>query len=330
MTPLNPQTPRSRYNPGPESLPGDERAADADRREMILDLLGEIAEDPDMVELSAATTASIEQRRSRQRRGVHPHLRHRLGWGIAATLALGIFLWYLISSTHSLKAPLAVELYSTAPGEQRRIALADGSQVELNTATQIRVEFTDRARRLTLVQGEALFFVKHDTQRPFEVRAGATNTRAVGTTFDVMYLRDRPNATTNVAVLEGHVQVQASTGTLPAPQLDLLTGQATTYAANGGLSPAQSADLSRISSWQSQRVEFRDVTLSNAVDEFNRYTTIPIRISDPSLDNIRVSGVFRFNDMTAFTKALRATFGIDARFQGQEVDLVHGGHTNNQ
>jgi transmembrane sensor len=298
---------------------------------LILDLLDEIAEDPDMVKLSEATTAAVRERQSRQRpshqqtshqRPSHHLFRRtrRIITPIAATLVLGVFLWYLTPSMRPIKAPYRVDVYSTAAGEQRRIALNDGSQVELNTATEIRAKFTERARTLTLVRGEALFFVKHDTKRPFEVHAGATSTRAVGTTFDVSYLRDRAN----VAVLEGHVRVEASRATLPAQVLDLHAGQATTYAARDGLSPAQSADLSRISSWQARRVEFRDITLADAVDEFNRYATTQIRISDPALNDLRVSGVFRFDDTTAFTKALHATFGIEAEAHGGDIALTLG------
>jgi transmembrane sensor len=119
-------------------------------------------------------------------------------------------------------------LYSTDIGERRSITLADGSTVDLNARSKLRVEFSNNERRVELLDGQALFQVAKDKNRPFIVASGEATVRAVGTQFDVY----RKDSGTTVTVLEGRVAVYStahavsnsgsaelpSTATQPAPR----------------------------------------------------------------------------------------------------------------
>jgi transmembrane sensor len=110
-----------------------------------------------------------------------------------AIVAVGMAAWsYLQRGT-----------YSTDIGEQRSITLADGSNIELNARTKLRIEFTEHARNIELIQGQALFHVAKDKTRPFVVTSNGTRVRAVGTQFDVY----RKKTGTTVTVVEGRVAV---------------------------------------------------------------------------------------------------------------------------
>jgi transmembrane sensor len=97
-------------------------------------------------------------------------------------------------------------LYSTDIGERRSITLADGSTVDLNARSQLRVEFSKSERRVELLDGQALFQVAKDKQRPFIVHSGQATVRAVGTQFDIY----RRTYGTTITVLEGRVAVYSS------------------------------------------------------------------------------------------------------------------------
>jgi transmembrane sensor len=105
-------------------------------------------------------------------------------------------------------------LYSTDIGERRSITLADGSTVDLNARSQLRVEFSKTERRVELLGGQALFQVTKDMQRPFIVHSGDATVRAVGTQFDVY----RKTHGTTITVLEGRVAVYSSAH--PEPPMD--------------------------------------------------------------------------------------------------------------
>jgi transmembrane sensor len=97
-------------------------------------------------------------------------------------------------------------IYATALGEQRSIQFEDGSTVELNSRSKIRIKYSKQERDVELIEGQALFHVAHDVTRPFIVAVGATRVRAVGTQFDVY---KRSNGTV-VTVVEGKVAVYSA------------------------------------------------------------------------------------------------------------------------
>jgi transmembrane sensor len=98
-------------------------------------------------------------------------------------------------------------VYATDTGEQRSIRLGDGSTVELNARSKIRVALHQHERDVELIEGQALFQVAKDHARPFIVQSGDTNVLAVGTEFDVYKHR----GSTTVTVVEGRVAVFPST-----------------------------------------------------------------------------------------------------------------------
>ncbi len=102
--------------------------------------------------------------------------------------------------------------YSTATGEERSVRLEDGSTLDLNSQSKVRVRFSAHERSVELLQGQALFRVAKDAARPFIVSTDTTQVRAVGTQFDVY----RKNSGTVVTVIEGHVAVLPE-ATAPEP-----------------------------------------------------------------------------------------------------------------
>jgi len=93
--------------------------------------------------------------------------------------------------------------YSTTIGEQRSVRLQDGSTVDLNSQSKIRVRFSEHQRSVDLLEGQALFRVAKDSARPFIVATDNIHVRAVGTQFDIY----RKATGTVVTVLEGRVAV---------------------------------------------------------------------------------------------------------------------------
>ncbi len=97
----------------------------------------------------------------------------------------------------------------TDRGERREIALADGSVLNLEPETSLRVFLGRHQRDVVLSRGRALFHVAKDSARPFIVYVGATDVRAVGTIFGV----EQKDQDIIVTVSEGKVAV------VPAPGL---------------------------------------------------------------------------------------------------------------
>ena len=161
--------------------------------------------------------------------------------------------------------------------------LADGSRIDLNAATRIDVSWHLRSRRVVLHDGQALFAVAPASYRPFEVQAGDTHIRVVGTVFDV-----RKNAdTVVVSVLEGRVRVGTSQRT------PTLLGAAEGIASvHGELGPARHIDPQAATAWRSGRLVFERTPLAEALRDIQRYRDAPIRLHGERLAGLELSGVF--------------------------------------
>jgi transmembrane sensor len=181
--------------------------------------------------------------------------------------------------------------FETAIGEQRSVLLADGSLVTLNTSSSIEVRMERNLRTVQLLSGEALFEVARDTVRPFDVVAGRTTVRAVGTRFDV----DRRRGTTTVIVVEGKVLV-SDTG---ANGLPLTAGEQMTLGAHAKHLPVR-ADTTNAVAWTQRKLIFAHRQLADVAAEFNRYNRQSIEIRGAQLRNQEISGVFQANDPASF------------------------------
>lgn len=219
-------------------------------------------------------------------------------------------------------------IYSTGIGEQRTVRLEDGSTIDLNSRSKLRVRFSAHRRGVELLAGQALFHVARDTTRPFIVLADDAHLRAVGTQFDVY----RNSTGTIVTVLEGHVAVLDSkaqrragenrsaddvisaTTRGPDPDLNpgellLSAGEQLTISSHATLL-AQSADVASATAWTQHRMVFKSSPLPAVAEEFNRYNTKQVVIADTSLDSFRISGVYSSRDPATLIRFLREQPGI--------------------
>lgn len=215
-------------------------------------------------------------RRSARGAAEAPRTRAAGALALAAVALLGGGLYWLDPAYRS-------EQYASAVGERRGIQLADGSRIDLNAATRIDVSWHLRSRRVVLHDGQALFAVAPASYRPFEVQAGDTHIRVVGTVFDV-----RKNAdTVVVSVLEGRVRVGTSQRT------PTLLGAAEGIASvHGELGPARHIDPQAATAWRSGRLVFERTPLAEALRDIQRYRDAPIRLHGERLAGLELSGVF--------------------------------------
>lgn len=214
---------------------------------------------------------------------------------VVAVAATGTLGWWFVR---------AAPTYATEVAEQRSIVLTDGSSVELNTRSRIRVRFTDRERVVQLLEGQALFRVKKDPSRPFVVSSGDVRVRAVGTEFDVYRHKDR----TIVTVIEGRVAVLPVNSDVTP--IDVLSAGQSNVSARGSIGAPRLADVNAATAWVQRRLMFQKTSLGEVVEEFNRYNMRELRIEDAGLAAFLVSGTFASTDPQSLLNFLRAQPGI--------------------
>lgn len=208
--------------------------------------------------------------------------------------------------------------YSTAVGEQKVATLSDGSRIALNTDSSVEVRYDSDERLVELDRGEAMFEVAHNSARPFIVRAGNKQVRAVGTSFVVR--RDRDGVM--VTLLEGKVAVTDVTPETSATKPTYLNPGERLRVSVGKPSKidAQPADVA--TAWRRGQAVFSDTSLGDAISELNRYGGPRLATDDPRLAGLKISGVFATNDTNEFANAVAALHGLRVEQRGQTIVIV--------
>jgi len=222
------------------------------------------------------------------------------------------------------------DTYATDIGEQRSFTLEDGSTIHLNTQSEIRVRFDAHFRHIDLVRGEALFVVAKDPAHPFQVHGGKTIFSALGTRFNVRLWDDRAMVT----VLEGRVGVatdlsalkttKSPTDKLPDGEqakdvlqvsestghVELEAGEQVSIVGTA-IQQVASGDPVQATAWTSRRLIFVAEPLASVLDEFNRYNRQSIRVKDPKLSALEISGTFDPTDVDSLLDSLKTIRRIE-------------------
>ena len=231
--------------------------------------------------------------------------RGRTVWTAAATAALAacLALFMLAGPGQRLLTD-----HHTGTGERARVALPDGSTVDLDAETAVDVAYAPDRRQVHLVTGRAFFDVKADRARPFVVATGETEVTVTGTSFDVRTGGD----TIGVRVKSGTVSVAVSRDGRRAVAT-LARGETATVSRRSGTIVAGRVAASRIGLWREGRLAVDGATVGEVVRELRRYYRGVILISDDALENRRVTGVFNTGNPVAALETLMALHGGTVR-----------------
>jgi transmembrane sensor len=216
------------------------------------------------------------------------------------------------------------ERYATPVGGLASVPMPDGSNVTLNTNSQIRIALTDTERRVELGHGEAFFEVSKDPKRPFVVRAGDKRVIAVGTKFSVR----REGDDIEIVVTEGKVRVEDGA----VRQDSRVGGSADVFLTPGSIARADDAgvlvqqrtlpEAEEHLSWRTGWLTFRDLGLADAIAEFNRYSARKIVIQDPAIASLKIEGNFRATNVEAFVRLLESGFPVRAEVRADQILLT--------
>lgn len=286
-------------------LAADPRHAEAyDAVERGWDAFGEVLPEADLVE---ADDAIAPPSVLAARRLARPVSRRWFGAGLAGAAAAavaGIYVWQ--------KGQGETYEFTTGIGERRRETLADGSSVDLDANSHLRVRYDGWARKLELVRGRVLFDVAKDASRPFVVAAATETVTALGTLFWV----EVRNAETTVSLIRGRVRAETT-----GDSLELAPGDLVTFGGGQRLHVAHGVDAARTQAWRTGRLVFDNEPLARVAERMNDYGTDRIVIGDGKAGNIRISGSFLAGQTEAFIEALESYYGLSVSRSGRSLTV---------
>jgi len=208
------------------------------------------------------------------------------------------------------------EKYSTALGARKTITLRDGSQIELNTASAIRIIENGQERKALLERGEAYFQIRHDAVHPFVVQVGDHRIVDLGTKFSI---REHAGQV-EVALVEGRARVEAASTQIPALAATLMPGELAVVGANSIVVTRKSTQaIVDELGWRRGLLVFRRTPLAEAVAEFNRYNSHKVFIADGSVAQFQIGGTFQANNPEVFARVAQDILGLHAENRGDVI-----------
>lgn len=252
---------------------------------------------PELEEMAASEGAVVRMpEREVRRLGTY-----RRRWWKGMAIAAGIAGVSICAAALLWLQTMGYTSYAAEVGERRSIVLADGSTLDLNSRSRVRVRYTQASRSVELIEGQALFHVAKDAARPFVVSSAGTKVRAVGTAFDVYQKRDD----TIVTVVEGRVEVSEGAAKQRASAGERVV------AADDVVAKPERADVPAATAWTQRKVVVDSMPLHEVIDELNRYRTRPLVLNDEHLRDYHISGEFSSTNATGFLQFLEHRFAVE-------------------
>lgn len=280
----------------------------------------------DWTALDALPAAGIEQLRrqvaadkaleSTPARGAATHVPPRRGFNalwnavprpaLLAAVSFGVAMATVLVWRQWQQTPVFEQTFATRQGQQIELALPDGSQLRLDTATRAQVTLYRHRREVHLIEGQAMFQVERDPDRPFDVVTGPVQVTVIGTRFAVRHTPQVPGfENVRVEVEQGRVRVARRTdGRAGAESVELGAGQGVETDARGVPGATLPLPTGQAAPWREGRVTFDNVPLSTALAEFARYGRTGLVVHDDAVGEMRLSGTFDPARLANFRLAL--------------------------
>jgi transmembrane sensor len=236
--------------------------------------------------------------------------RQWLKLGLAAVVAAGLggLGWTYSAAAHEAQ---------TAVGERRRIVIARGIAVELNTDSRIKWRERDGRYEVELVRGEVMV-ERQPGAPPCDLDCGQSQIRlAPGGRLNA---RARPLGV-DLSVVAGEISLKTP-DTAAAIRVSTLRQAKVIAGAPPTLSALSPLEAGVVSAWQQGQLHFNGERLQAAVAEYNRYLSRPMEISDPAISQLRLGGRFSATDPTDFCRALKEIYGVSAHIEPDRIVLT--------
>jgi transmembrane sensor len=186
----------------------------------------------------------------------------------------------------------------TATGERKQVQLADGSSLELNTASAVDVDLP--SRRVKLVEGEMSLKVSGTSPLTIQTRFG----QVIVSQSEVCVRQNASNC--RVSVFNGVVQLQP----LQDASLTLRAGQQINLQATGasGIEPFDVLQPG----WREGVLMARNQALGDFLRELDTYRPGVLRW-EPELEALRITGSFRLDDTDRILALLAASLSLEVQ-----------------
>ena len=200
--------------------------------------------------------------------------------------------------------------------------------MELGAASAAIVRYSAHERAIDLVDGVAFFDVTENAKRRFVVHADGGSVTAIGTAFSVQRRASEVTVVVSDGLVEVAKPVPTGTTSTPDPQrrptlVQLPAGQRVAYSSGAGLELPTTTDVDAATAWRDGRLIFENESLAKAIDDVNRYSRIPIELTDPELSDLRLTGYVVTSQVDGWLSGLETVLPVIVARHPSRIELSH-------
>ncbi|MFA8436307.1 MAG: FecR family protein [Marinifilaceae bacterium] len=224
--------------------------------------------------------------------------------GIALLISLGVAGYY--SFFGNRQQIFMVD--NLAEISKNQILLSDGTKVTLNVDSRLYYpEEFGRKNRTVKLEGEAYFEVHRNPEKPFIIQHGNTETRVLGTKFN---LRAYPQETeVKVAVTEGKVKLSERKNT--GKHVVLTKDKVGVYHRDTRTMTRLDQLDENFLSWRTGVLNFRNSSLSKVIKDLKRHYRVDFVVEDiEHVEKLKVSARFENQELEDVLNELSLFMGI--------------------
>lgn len=215
-------------------------------------------------------------------------------------VAGGIYIPYLQEKNAGQQG--TSEIYAPM-GARVAFHLPDGTSGWLNSGSTLTYSLPFVKNRNVALSGEAWFDVFHDEKRPFEIVAGKSNIRVLGTSFNLRAYPDEEYL--ELILQEGKVEfaTKAQTGKIvlkPSQQLTL----------RNGMLNINTVDVLKYKAWTNGELIFRGDDMAEVARRIERWYNVDVEIADEHLSQFSFRATFENETLEDILEQLSMTSPI--------------------
>ncbi len=237
---------------------------------------------------------------------------------VAAMIVLLLAASYTIWQVTSGKEPLT-EIIAGAAVEKH--ILDDETIVWLQPGSKLSYfENMDKRAREASLEGEALFEVAKDPDRPFVISCGDIVVKVLGTSFNLKTNKE----TVELKVLTGKVNLSS-----PSDQtgITVMPNQSVAYTTLGTVERAAMTDLevNEIIHDTEYNMAFNDVTMDRVIERIEKKFNVRIDVRNKQVYKCHISADFSDNSLTGTLQMLAGIIDVDYEVNKGVVTLSGNG-----
>lgn len=231
---------------------------------------------------------------------------------VAAILLVPVLLvalWYFMrpEPVRELLVDQKVTTSIYAPmGSRVSFTLPDGTSGFLNSGSTLTYSIPFANNRSVDLQGEAWFDVVHDERHPFEIGAGTSAVRVLGTSFNVSAYENENYI--EVVLAEGSIEFRANQTT---PVVVLKPSERLVF--NGEKINIETTEPEKFHGWTEGKLIFRGDNMAEVARRLERWYNIEVEVADAMLNDYIFRATFVDDSLQEVLRLLSMTSPIRYR-----------------